>query len=50
METGLQIAAVVIIVAGFAVVVIYQRWKRTSQTQIDIDTRFHEDEEPGNEG
>jgi hypothetical protein len=50
METGLQIAAVVIIVAGFAMVVVYQRWKRTSQTQIDIDTRFHDDDDPVEEG
>ncbi len=46
METGLQIAAVAVIVAGFVVVVVYQRWKRTSQTQIDIDTRLHDEDEP----
>ena len=46
MDTGLQIALLVIIVAGLVAVVFYQRWKRTSQTQIDIDTRFHDDEEP----
>jgi hypothetical protein len=45
METGLQIAAVAIIVTGFVVVVVYQRWKRTSQTQIDIDTRNHDEEQ-----
>ena len=50
METGLQIAAVVIIVAGFVVVVVYQRWKRTSQTQIELDARLHDDDEPVGEG
>jgi hypothetical protein len=50
METGLQIAAVVIIVAGFVMVVLYQRWKRTSQTQIDIDARLDDDDEPVKEG
>jgi len=50
METGLQIAAVVLIVAGFVGIVVYQRWKRTSQTQIDIDTRRNDDEEPVEEG
>jgi hypothetical protein len=50
METGLQIAAVVMIVAGFVVIVVYQRWKRTSQTQKDIETRLHEDDDPGKEG
>ena len=50
METGLQIAAVVIIVAGFVLVVVYQRWKRTSQTQIDIDERLDDDDEPVKDG
>jgi hypothetical protein len=50
METGLQIAGLVIIVAGFAAIVLYQRWKRTSQTQIEIDTRFHDDDEPVDQG
>jgi hypothetical protein len=44
MEAGLQIAGLVIVVAGSVVVVVYQRWKRTSQTQIDIDARLHDDE------
>jgi hypothetical protein len=50
METGLQIAAVVMIVTGFIVIVVYQRWKRTSETQIDIDTRLHNDDEQSKEG
>ena len=32
METGLQIGAIVIVVVGFFLIVIYQRWKKTSRT------------------
>jgi hypothetical protein len=49
METGLQIAAVVMIVVGFVVIVVYQRWKQTSQTQRDIDAHFQDDDDPGKE-
>jgi hypothetical protein len=49
MATGLQIATIVIIVAGFVMVIVYQRWKRTSQTQIDIDNRFQDDDESNQE-
>ena len=50
METGLQIAAAVMVVAGLIAVVVYQRWKRTSKTQIEIDERFDDDNEPVKEG
>jgi hypothetical protein len=42
---GLQIAAILIIVGGFVVVVLYQRWKRTSQTQMDLDNRLRDDDQ-----
>jgi hypothetical protein len=42
---GLQIAAILIIVGGFAVVVLYQRWKRTSQTQMDLDNRLRDEDQ-----
>jgi hypothetical protein len=40
MDIGLQIAIILIIVGGFVMVVVYQRWKKTSQTQMDIDDRI----------
>ena len=46
MDTGLQIAGVVNIVAGFVMIVVYQRWKKTSKTQMDIDNRFGDDDDP----
>jgi len=45
MDSGIQVAAAVVVFAGFAMVVAYQRWRRTSQTQIDIDTRFEDDDD-----
>ena len=45
MEAGLQIGAIVVIVAGFAGIVIYQRWKSTSQTQADLDARAADDDD-----
>ncbi len=42
METGLQIGAVIIVVVGSAMIVIYQRWKRNSRTQADLDARRDE--------
>jgi hypothetical protein len=42
---GLQIAAILIIVGGFVVVVLYQRWKRTSQTQMDLDNRLRDEDQ-----
>ena len=44
METGLQIGAVIIVVVGSAMIVIYQRWKRNSRTQADLDARRDEQE------
>ena len=44
MEEGLQIGAIVVVVAGFAGIVIYQRWKSTSQTQAELDARAHDDD------
>jgi hypothetical protein len=46
MDTGLQIAAILIIVAGAVMIVVYQRWKRASHTQRDIDNRFRDEDEP----
>ena len=46
METGLQIGAIVVAVAGFVMIVIYQRWKKTSRTQADLDSRSDEEEAP----
>ncbi len=46
METGLQIAAVVVVVAGSAMIVIYQRWKKNSRTQAELDARHDEAEAP----
>jgi hypothetical protein len=46
METGLQIGAIVVVVAGFVMIVIYQRWKKTSRTQADLDSRSDEEEAP----
>jgi len=46
METGLQIGAVVVVIAGSVVIVIYQRWKKTSRTQAELDSRYDEDEAP----
>jgi len=46
MGAGVQIAAILIIVGGFAMIVVYQRWKSTSQTQMDIDDRFEDEDEP----
>jgi hypothetical protein len=42
---GLQIGAIVVIVAGFVGVVMYQRWKSTSQTQADLDARANADDD-----
>ena len=47
MEAGLQIGAIVVIVAGFAGIVMYQRWKSTSQTQADLDARANDDDDDG---
>ncbi len=46
METGLQIGAVVVIIGGSAMIVIYQRWKKTSRTQAELDARSDEAEAP----
>jgi hypothetical protein len=46
-QEGLQIGAIVVIVAGFVGVVMYQRWKSTSQTQADLDARGHADDDDG---
>jgi hypothetical protein len=46
MDTGLQIAAILIIVAGLVMIVVYQRWKKASHTQRDIDSRFRDEDEP----
>jgi hypothetical protein len=42
---GLQIAAILIIVGGFVVVVLYQRWKRTSQTQMELENRLRDEDQ-----
>jgi hypothetical protein len=44
METGLAIGAVVIVVVGSALIVMYQRWKQNSRTQADLDARRDEQE------
>ena len=46
LETGLQIGAIVVVVAGFLMIVVYQRWKKTSRTQADLDRRSEEEEAP----
>jgi hypothetical protein len=46
MDTGRQIVAILIIVAGLVMIVVYQRWKKASHTQRDIDSRFRDDDEP----
>jgi len=46
-EEGLQIGAVVVIVAGFVGIVMYQRWKSTSQTQADLDARANDNDDDG---
>ncbi len=46
MELGQQIIVIVAIVVGFVGVVVYQRWKKTSRTQADLDARRSEDEAP----
>ena len=38
------IIIITIIIIGFVMVIVYQRWKRTSQTQIDIDSRFPDED------
>jgi hypothetical protein len=45
METGFQIGAIVVLVAGTVMIVIYQRWKKTSRTQANLDSRRREEEE-----
>lgn len=47
MQEGLQIGAIVVIVAGFVGIVMYQRWKSTSQTQADLDARARDDDDDG---
>jgi hypothetical protein len=44
-EEGLQIGAIVVVVAGFAGIVMYQRWKSMSQTQADLDARAKDDDD-----
>jgi hypothetical protein len=46
METGLQIGAIVVVIAGSVMIVAYQRWKKNSRTQAELDSRHDEDEAP----
>ena len=47
MEAGVAIGALVVIIVGSILIVLYQRWRKNSPTQAMLDGRREEEQEEG---